>query len=221
MSTEQHENNFTFAIDGLTGVDFQETYHEITGSQKSTWGGVSCSKNTVTILAGRHKDSTIAHDFNKATAGGGAIALTYADTAPDALNFWVRGTLTLHIKGIAYTAENFILAQGSAKSGDNNWWLGSAQMSGITHSNVDQEYATEVTKKALSFVIDIITDDPEGAIVDTAKLIVYAVKKHKVGSGEVPFTMSNSGSSVELLLFQMNENHETHGSLTGTYCAPN
>ena len=67
----------------------------------------------------------------------------------------------------------------------------------------------------------IVTDDPEGAIKATADLIVFAVKKHKVGSGQVPFTMSSSGSSVELLLFQMADNHQTQGQLTGTYSAPN
>jgi hypothetical protein len=46
------------------------------------------------------------------------------------------------------------------------------------------------------------------------------VQKHKVGSGEVPFTTSRSSSEVELLLFQMSENHDTHGSLTGTYSNP-
>ena len=221
MSTEQHKNDFTFDIPGLTAVGFQLVDYSISEGQESTWGGVKCDGNTVIVYAGRHKTKPVAKWFNNATAGGGGIALTYADTTPDELNFAVRGTLTLQIGGVTYTAQNFLLAQGSAKSGDNNWWLGSPQMSDITHSNVTQEYAIEVTKKALSFVSAIVTDDPEGAIKATADLIVFAVKKHKVGSGQVPFTMSSSGSSVELLLFQMADNHLTQGQLTGTYSAPN
>jgi len=219
MSTTEQNNEFTFVIDGLSKVNFLERDHSI--SKDQPYGGVSCSGKTVTIKAGRHKTDKVAEWFNTATAGGGGIALTYSDTAPEKLNFAVRGTLTLVINGVTYTAQDFILAQGSASSGDNNWWLGSAQMSGITHSNVDMEYATSVVKSALSFVVDIVTENPEGFIKDTAGLIVTAVKKHKVGSGEVPFLTSRSSSEVELLLFQMSENHETHGSLTGTYSNPN
>jgi hypothetical protein len=76
-------------------------------------------------------------------------------------------------------------------------------------------------KATLGYAKDIITENPIGAITDTAQLIVAAVQKHKVGTGEVPFTMSTSNSAVELLLFQVSANHDTAGLLlTGTYRAP-
>jgi hypothetical protein len=218
MSTTEHDNEFTFVIPGLSKVGFQERDHSISKGQP--YGGVSTKGNTVTIKAGRHKTPEVAGWFNGAVTGGGGIALTYADTAPEELNFAVRGTLTLVINNITYTAQNFILAQGSTTTGGNNWWLGSAQMSGITRSDVTMDYATTVVKATLGYVADIISEDPVGFIEDTAQLIVNAVQKHKVGSGEVPFTLSTSNSTVELLLFQVSENHDTHGKLTGTYTAP-
>ncbi|KAF0813913.1 hypothetical protein IGB42_01592 [Andreprevotia sp. IGB-42] len=218
--TKQHDNDFTFNFPGLTQVGFQERDHSISSGQP--YGGVSIkNNNTVTIKAGRHKTSQVAHWFDDVVQGGGGIALTYSDTSPEELNFAVRGTLTLVINNVTYTAQNFVLAQGSTTTGGNNWWLGSAQMSGIKHSDVTLDYATAIVKATLGYVTDIVTEDPVGAIEDTAKLIVAAVQKHKVGSGEVPFTLSTSNNAVELLLFQVSENHDTEGSLlTGTYTAP-
>jgi hypothetical protein len=218
--TTQHDNDFTFNFPGLTHIGFQERDHSISSGQP--YGGVSIkNNNTVTIKAGRHKTTQVAHWFNDGVQGGGAIALTYSDTAPQELNFAVRGTLTLVINNITYTAQNFILAQGSTPTGGNNWWLGSAQMSGVTHSDVTLDYAEMIVKATLGYAKDIITENPIGAITDTAQLIVAAVQKHKVGTGEVPFTMSTSNSAVELLLFQVSANHDTAGLLlTGTYRAP-
>ena len=219
MSTTEHDNDFTFVIPGLSKVGFQERDHSISSGQP--YGGVSVKGTTVTIKAGRHKTSQVADWFDSAVKGGGGIALTYGDTSPDELNFAVRGTLTLVINNVTYTAQNFVLAQGSTTTGGNNWWLGSAQMSGITHSNVTMDYATAIVKATLGYVVDIVTEDPVGAISTSASLIVSAVQKHKVGSGQVPFTLSTSSTSAELILFQISENHETQGTLTGTYSAPN
>ena len=216
--TTQWDNEFTFNFPGLTQVDFQERDHSISTGQP--YGGVSIKgSDTVIIKAGRHKTAQVAHWFHDAINGGGAIALTYGDTSPKELNFAVRGTLTLVINGVTYTAQNFVLAQGSSEG--NNWWLGSAQMSGITHSDVTMVYAEMIVKATLGYAKDIISRNPIGAIGDTASLIVTAVQKHKVGSGAVPFTLSTSNRAVELVLFQVSENHHTHGSiLTGTYTAP-
>lgn len=218
--TTMHDNDFTFNFPGLTHVGFVERDHSISSGQP--YGGVSIKNSTtVTVKAGRHKTSAVAQWFKDAVQGGGGIALTYSDTSPEELNFAVRGTLTLVINNVTYTAQDFVLAQGSTTTGGNNWWLGSAQMSAITHSNVTLDYATAIVEATLGYVVDIVTEDPIGAVEDSAKLIVAALQKHKVGSGQVPFTLSTANNAVELLLFQVSENHDTDGSLlTGTYTAP-
>jgi hypothetical protein len=216
MAVKLQDNHFDFNLNGLTEVAFQERDHSITNGQP--YNGVSCSGTRLTVQAGRHNSVGVADWFKTNTSGGGGIALTYSDTAPDDLNFAVRGTLTLKIAGIYYTAQNFILGQGHSGT-SNNWWIGSATMSAITHTNVDQQYAETIVKATLKYAVDIITENPLGAVEETAKLIVKAIKKHKSGSGQIAFTTSQMNNAVELLLFQM-DNSDTNASLTGTYVSP-
>lgn len=215
--TTEHNNEFTFSIPGLTKLLFEERSHSISSGQP--YHGVTVkNNNTLIIKAGRHKTKEVANWFTDKIYGGGGISLTYAHTLPEELNFAVCGKLTLVVKDVTYTADNFVVAQGNTPL-SNNWWIGSPQMASITQSKVDEKYAKAVVENALSFAKNIVGENPIGAITDTAKLIENAVHLKRVGSGEVPFTMSTSEHAVELLLFQMNENHLADVSLTGTYRA--
>ncbi|AOT08402.1 hypothetical protein [Pseudoalteromonas luteoviolacea] len=214
--TKVHDNNFTFNLEGLSSVSFEVKDYNITQGQP--FDGVTCDGRTLTVKAGRHNSSEVA-DWFKARINIGGIAKTYSSHSPSSLNFAVTGTLTLNMKnGVTYTFDDFVLGQGHFAS-SNNWWIGSKYMVGVTWSNVDQQYAIDLVSDTLSLEADIITEDPVGAVLDSAKLIVDILNNRQVGSGSITARTSESTTAVELFLFQM-DNSDTNINMTGLYKRP-
>lgn len=214
--TTLHNNEFVFNIEGLSEISFTEKDHKITQGQP--YQGVSCKGTTLTVKAGRHNSSDVAKWFLNNTKDGGVIAKTFNDEQPEALNFAVRGTLVLHIKGMAYTLDDFVVGQGHFET-NNNWWIGSKQMFGVTWKEVNQQYIEGLVEDSLNVVSDIISEDPVGSIVNTVKLIFDILNKRKVGSGSIAARTSESASAVELFLFQM-DNSDTNAAMVGHYKHP-
>lgn len=216
--TTLHDNEFTFNIDGLSEVSFSVQDYSISDGQP--YKGVTTSGKTVTVKAGRHNSSDVADWFLDKTQGGGVIAKTFNDQKPSKLNFAVCGTLSLKINGVTYTVDDFVLAQGHFES-NNNWWIGSKTMFGVSWDNVNQQYTEDLVRDTLSVAKDIISvePDPVGAIFDSASLILDILGKRKVGSGSIAFRTSESTTAVELFLFQM-DNSSTDASMTGSYWRP-
>lgn len=92
-------------------------------------------------------------------------------------------------------------------------------MFGVTWGNVNQHYAEDLVKDSLRVVKNIISENPVGSIVGSAKLIVDILGKRKVGSGSIAAQTSESDTEVELFLFQM-DNSDTNASMTGRYQHP-
>lgn len=214
--TTLHDNEFTFNIKGLSEISFIEKDHKVTKGQP--YKGVTCKGKTLIVKAGRHNSSDVAKWFLNNAKDGGVIAKTFNDEKPEALNFAVRGTLLLHINGITYTFDDFVLGQGHFEF-NNNWWVGSKEMFGVTWGNVNQQYAEGLVQDTLSVVTDIISEDPVGSVVDSAKLIIDVLNKRKVGSGSIAARTSESAAAIELFLFQMDNSH-TNASMTGHYAQP-
>ncbi|EJN6828157.1 flagellin [Vibrio cidicii] len=214
--TTLHNNEFTFNIEGLSEISFAETDHKVTSGQP--YEGVTCKGNTLIVKAGRHNSKDVAKWFLNNTRAGGCIAKTYNDERPEELNFAVRGKLSLYIHGVTYTFDDFVIGQGHFLS-NNNWWIGSKEMFGVTWGNVNQHYAEGLVKDSLRVVKNIISENPVGSIVGSAKLIVDILGKRKVGSGSIAAQTSESDTEVELFLFQMN-NSDTDASMTGRYQHP-
>ena len=64
-------------------------------------------------------------------ASGQTLACDSAGSAPNKLNFAVRGTLTLQLVGQAspIVCEDVLIGQGHFGA-NNNWWMGGPNMSG-------------------------------------------------------------------------------------------
>ncbi|KZN50817.1 hypothetical protein [Pseudoalteromonas luteoviolacea] len=214
--TTLHDNKFTFNLEGLSSVSFVVEDYEVTDGQP--YEGVTCDGRTLTVKAGRHNSSEVA-DWFKERINIGGIAKTYSSHSPSSLNFAVTGTLSFNMKnGVTYTFENFVLGQGHFLS-NNNWWIGSKYMIGVTWTNVDQEYAANLVSDTLSLEVDILTEDPVGAVIDSAKLIVDILNNRQVGSGSITARTSELTTAVELFLFQM-DNSDTDINMTGFYKRP-
>ncbi|PTO81985.1 flagellin [Vibrio splendidus] len=214
--TKIHNNEFTFIIEGLSEISFIEKEHKITKGQP--YEGISCKGNTLVVKAGRHNSGDVAKWFLNSAKERGVIAKTFNDEKPEALNFAVRGTLLLHMKGVTYTFDDFVIGQGHFEF-NNNWWIGSKEMFGVTWDNVNQQYAEQLVQDSLSVVSSIITEDPVGSVIDSAKLIVDVLNKRKVGSGSIAARTSESTTAVGLFLFQM-DNSQTNVTMTGRYSHP-
>ncbi|MBQ4838552.1 MULTISPECIES: hypothetical protein [Pseudoalteromonas] len=216
MKKKSHDNEFTFNLEGLSSISFVVKEHKVTEGQP--YDGVTCDGRTITVKAGRHNSSEVAVWFNERINIGG-IAKTYSSHSPSSLNFAVTGTLVFNMKnGVTYTFDDFVLGQGHY-SGNNNWWIGSKYMVGVTWTNVDQQYAVNLVSDTLSLEADIITDDPVGSVIDSAKLIVDILSNRQVGSGSIAARTSESTTAVELFLFQM-DNSDTDINMTGFYKRP-
>ncbi len=93
------------------------------------FGGLSCSGNTITIMAGRHNSEGVATSFKSGLTGGNMLCsdgVCGLGSTPDDLNFYVDMDITMTVNGEERTLKSFRVGQGHYFL-HNNWWLGGPQ----------------------------------------------------------------------------------------------
>jgi hypothetical protein len=133
-ATSIHANKVFFAMPGLKGFIFTETSHSVTGGQPYQPGTSEVDKQgqgVIIVNAGRSGSEDVAKWFMGNVASGQTLACDSKGSAPNSLNFAVRGTLTLVLAGQAspIVCEDVLIGQGNFGA-TNNWWMGGPNMSG-------------------------------------------------------------------------------------------
>lgn len=129
-----HPNEVFFAMPGLQKFTFTETSHSVTEGQPYTEPTSEVEKpgqGVIVVNAGRSGSKDVAGWFMRNVASGQTLACDSKGSAPDKLNFAVRGTLTLELAGQAnpIVCEDVLIGQGHFGV-NNNWWMGGPNMAG-------------------------------------------------------------------------------------------
>ncbi|GEL74888.1 hypothetical protein [Myxococcus virescens] len=133
LGVKEHSNTLTFR--GMKDAQFSLQSYSITSGQP--FDGVrSQGGATLSVLAGRKHSKPVGDWYNAQPAG--AKLHTHTElSAPDELNFAIRGTLTLDDGNGPIVCENVVIAQGCWGS-VNYWWFTAP---GMVSSNEDVQYA--------------------------------------------------------------------------------
>jgi hypothetical protein len=158
-ATSIHANEVFFAMPGLQGFTFTETAHSVTTGQP--YKGVTskvdkAGQGVIVVNAGRSGSKEVATWFMENVASGQTLACDSKGSAPDKLNFAVRGTLTLQLVGQAspIVCEDVLIGQGHFGV-NNNWWMGGPNMSG-THVSISGATVQRCTQKGNLLGVEVV-----------------------------------------------------------------
>jgi hypothetical protein len=114
-----------FYLQGARITSCTQLSYSITSGQP--YGGLSCSGDTITIMAGRDNSKGIATSFKSGLTGGNMFCSDGScGSTPDKLNFYVTMDLTIGVGGQELTLKSLRVGQGHYTF-TNNWWIGGPQ----------------------------------------------------------------------------------------------
>jgi hypothetical protein len=114
-----------FYLQGASIKSCTQLSYSITSGQP--YGGLSCSGDTITIMAGRDNSKGVATSFESGLTGGNMFCSDGScGSMPDKLNFFVTMDLTIEVGGQELTLKSLRVGQGHYTF-TNNWWIGGPQ----------------------------------------------------------------------------------------------
>lgn len=199
IRSNEFELNFSMKIAG--GVQLIINEHSISTGQP--WDNsinvtmISLEKWKMAVQAGRHKTEEVANWFKTKIKGGAALGCKTQALLPDALNFAFSCTLYIKLNTRQTTKfSNLIIAQGN--NGNNNWWIGSANLHNRDNGNFiysdDKRIKLDVSCYGVNgFNFEVSLGDWMFSLADTTKVTslsipgthdtgTYKISKAKFGS---------------------------------------
>jgi len=114
-----------FYLQGARITSCTQLSYSITSGQP--YGGLSCSGDTITIMAGRDNSKGVATSFKSGLTGGNMFCSDGScGSTPDQLNFYVTMDITMTVGGQELTLKSLRIGQGHYAF-TNNWWIASPQ----------------------------------------------------------------------------------------------
>ena len=114
-----------FYLQGARITSCTQLSYSVTSGQP--FGGLSCSGDTITIMAGRDNSKGVATSFKSGLTGSNMFCSDGScGSTPDQLNFYVDMDLTMTVGGQELTLKSLRVGQGHYTF-TNNWWIGGPQ----------------------------------------------------------------------------------------------